>query len=1115
LAIGVVLKGDASRVDRCYNGGLGDLAQVDYFSHRKRLSCPLATTNWNLFMASAQHSGCFFRFSTSSQLTRHVFLAALGVVLGSLPLASLTRSATAEDPPSTVAAPEDITDTDAKAAAEMEKRLVTESRQLTFEGRKAGEGYFSDDGKQLVFQSERHQGNPFYQIYVMDMETGDVERVSPGHGKTTCAWIHPNGDSILYASTQSDPKAVQKQKDEIEFRASGEERRYTWDYDENFDLFEFNRKSRKYINLTNTTGYDAEASWSPNGKLIAFTSNRNAFASPKMSKKDQEQFDRDPAYMNEIYIMDSDGGNVRQLTNVKGYDGGPFFSPDGKRICWRRFTPNGALAEVWTMNIDGSDQRQITRLGAMSWAPYYHPSGEYLIFTTNRHGFANFELYMVDAMGKAPPVRVTYTKGFDGLPVFSPDGKRLCWTSTRTVSKQSQIFIANWNHDVAREALGLGEFAEAETSSARKVAVQSRRESTSEFAPADIMRHVGYLCRDELEGRLTGAKGEHLATAYVAAYLDSLGIKPAGDEGEWFQEFQFPAGMTLGAHNFLVRGDESYKLDKEWRPLSFSANGAVRDSGVVFAGYGMVAPAAEGQEEYDSYVHLDVKDKWVVVFRYQPEGVDAKRRQHLSRPSELRFKTIVARDRGARGLIIVSGPNSKARQQLVPLRTDGALSGSSLPVVSVTDAVVAKWLKASGSKKSLKQLQDGLDSGDMAMGFELKGITLGAAIEVQQIEKTGRNVIGRLQLGKKPSEQVIVVGAHIDHLGRGKNSSSLAKADEKGMIHYGADDNASGVAAMLEVAEYLADQKKQGKLNGNRDILFAAWSGEELGLIGSNHFVKTYAASASSHSAHSHSAAAHSSDPKKKVGPVKVGPVKVTAKSGAAADAAHQAASSRHSVYPAIAACINMDMIGRLESKLVLQGIGSSSIWKGEIERRNAPVGLPITLQNDSYLPTDASSFYMYGVPILSAFTGSHGEYHSPRDTPDRLNYEGAAKVARLMGLVTRSLALRKEAPDYIRQAAPKEGQRKAKLRAYLGTVPDYAEDVKGVKLGGAAKGGPADKAGVKPGDVIVELAGRKIENIYDYTYAIEALKIGKPVKMIVLRNGRRIEMRLTPGSRD
>ena len=138
-----------------------------------------------------------------------------------------------------------------------------------------------------------------------------------------------------------------------------------------------------------------------------------------------------------------------------GYDGGPFFSPKGERICWRRFTPNGAIAEVWTMNIDGSDQKQLTTLKAMSWAPYYHPSGEYLIFTTNRHGFANFELYLIDVDGKSTPVRVSYTKGFDGLPVFTPDGKRLAWTSNRTTSKQSQIFIADWNHEQARELLGL------------------------------------------------------------------------------------------------------------------------------------------------------------------------------------------------------------------------------------------------------------------------------------------------------------------------------------------------------------------------------------------------------------------------------------------------------------------------------------------------------------------------------------------------------------------------------------------------------------------------------------------------------------------------------------
>ena len=209
-------------------------------------------------------------------------------------------------------------------------------------------------------------------------------------------------------------------------------------------------------------------------------------------------------------------------------------------------------------------------------------------------------------------------------------------------------------------------------------------------------------------------------------------------------------------------------------------------------------------------------------------------------------------------------------------------------------------------------------------------------------------------------------------------------------------------------------------------------------------------------------------------------------------------------------------MVGRLNNNLVLQGIGSSSIWRSEIERRNVPVGLALTLQDDSHLPTDASSFYMKGVPILSAFTGSHGEYHTPRDTPDRLNYDGAVKVAQLMGLITQSVANRSDAPDYIEQTAPKDGQPRAMLRAYLGTIPDYAQaDVKGVKLSGVSKGGPAAKAGVKSGDVIVELAGKKIENIYDYTYAIEALKIGQKVKIIVERDNKRVPLELVPGSRE
>jgi Tol biopolymer transport system component len=1021
---------------------------------------------------------------------------------------------------------QDITETDPKAAAKQETLLLANARQLTFEGRRAGEGYFSADGSQLVFQSERQQGNPFFQIYVMDLETGDLERVSPGHGKTTCAWIHPTGKHVLFASTHDDKASQQLQKEEYAMRESGQERRYSWDYDEHFELYRLDKASGKYRNLTQTPGYDAEASWSPDGKLIAFTSNRLAYQKP-MTAEEKKNFAIDPAYMNDIFIMNADGSNVRQLTAVHGYDGGPFFSPDGKRICWRRFTPNGAIAEVWTMNIDGSDQRQLTRLGAMSWAPFYHPSGEYLIFTTNRHGFANFELYLIDAEAKSTPVRVSYTKGFDGLPAFTPDGKRLAWTTNRTPSKRSQIFIANWDHERARKLLGLDDanrVASTPGADAASAIGRSTREQTAAgFSAADIIRHVGFLCREELQGRLTGTPGEKLATAYVAAYLDSLGLKPAGDKGTFFQEFEFTSGVALGKKNALVSGKKEYQLNKDWKPLSFSGEGDFKPADVVFAGYGMQARKTKQFDEYDSYVHLDVKGKWVVVFRYMPENVTPERRQQLSRASQLRFKATVARDKGARGLIIVTGPNAKANSQLVPLRLDGILAGSSLPVISVTDAVAQSWLDASG-KKGLKVLQDKLDTGSLAMGFALKGVQLAAQVEVNRVKGRGRNVLARLQSAEKPSDQVIVVGAHVDHLGKGASSSSLARDDESQQIHFGADDNASGVAAVLEIAEYLSSRKADGKLKLRRDVLFAAWSGEELGLLGSDHFVKSYGqhahhAQAATATANNKPTTGPASGPQTSsatdaaTAPAKGEPKKKPGEEKKPADNPH-GAEHRRSIYPAVAACINMDMVGRLDKSVVLQGIGSSSIWRSELERRNAPVGLSITLQEDSYLPTDAKSFYSYGVPVLSAFTGSHSEYHTPRDTPDTLNYEGAASIARLMGLVTRSLAMRESPPDYLEQAAPQERTGGA-LRAYLGTIPDYAEEVKGVLLSGARKGAPAAKAGIKAGDIIVGLAGKKIENIYDYTQAISALKIGEETKIVVQRGKKKITLKITPGSRD
>jgi len=338
-----------------------------------------------------------------------------------------------------------------------ESDFLTRIRRLTVEGRRAGEGYWSPDGKKLVFQSEREPGNPFYQIYTVDLTTGDTTRISPGYGKTTCSFFRPGTNEIEFASTHHDPKSKQYQQEELDFRASGKQRRYSWDYDPEFEIYTYKpgatpSAAPTYTRLTNARGYDAEGSYSPDGQWIAFTSMRDAY-NRTLSAEEQKQLEVDPSYFAEIYIMRADGSGQKRLTNVPGYDGGPFFSPDGKRIIWRRFDTTGLIANVFTMNPDGTDVRQITDFGAMSWAPYIHPSGQYILFASNKLGFENFEVYMVDIDGKKEPVRITYADGFDGLPVPSPDGRQLAWTSTRAGGSEGQIFLGQWNHEKALEAL--------------------------------------------------------------------------------------------------------------------------------------------------------------------------------------------------------------------------------------------------------------------------------------------------------------------------------------------------------------------------------------------------------------------------------------------------------------------------------------------------------------------------------------------------------------------------------------------------------------------------------------------------------------------------------------
>jgi len=339
------------------------------------------------------------------------------------------------------------------APGQEERTFLSRVRRLTVEGKRAGEGYWSPDGKRLVFQSEREPDNPFYQIYVLDLTTGDTKRISPGFGKTTCAFFRPNSSEILFGSTHLDPRSKQWQQEELDFRASGQQRRYAWDYDAAFDIFAFDEKTNTMKQLTTATGYDAEAGYSADGQWIVFSSMRDAY-NRALTPAEQKQLDLDPSYFAEVYVMKADGSQQQRLTTEPGYDGGTFFTRDG-RIVWRHFDEGGLIANVWTMKIDGTDKKQITDFGAMSWAPYEHPSGEYFLFASNKLGFENFEVFMVDKAGLKEPVRVTYSDGFDGLPVPSPDGTQLSWTSSRAggTGSAGQIYLAQWNHAAAMAAL--------------------------------------------------------------------------------------------------------------------------------------------------------------------------------------------------------------------------------------------------------------------------------------------------------------------------------------------------------------------------------------------------------------------------------------------------------------------------------------------------------------------------------------------------------------------------------------------------------------------------------------------------------------------------------------
>ena len=575
---------------------------------------------------------------------------------------------------------------------------------------------------------------------------------------------------------------------------------------------------------------------------------------------------------------------------------------------------------------------------------------------------------------------------------------------------------------------------------------------------------VQTLASDAFEGRLTGTDGIRRAADFISDRLGALGAEPLPGTQGFRLPFRFTAGVSDGGTTLSASGPTG---DRLWgqdavRALSLSENGTVTGA-LVFVGYGLAVPETDGFS-YDSFATLDVTDKIVVILRYFPEATEGDLRATLSRYSGLRYKAFAARERGAKGLIVVTGPRSPNAGKLVPMTFDTAVAGSDIHAVSVTGEVGEALLASSG--QTLDELQVALDAGNPHVtGFDVPDLEVTVSTIVIREERTGYNVVGVLPASTSAdvAKPYIMLGAHYDHLGHGTGGNSLARDDEAGQIHNGADDNASGVAAVLSAGAELARTERP------RSVVLALWSGEEIGLLGSADFVKT-------------------------------SPVPMAQ----------------------IAAYLNFDMVGRLrDNKLSVQAVGTSSVWKEMVEALNkaadplGPFGFDLQFVSDPYLPTDVISLNQAEVPSLAFFTGSHEDYHRPTDDPETVNYDGLDRITRLGTAVAQQLATRIEPPDFIKAEPVVQTSGRGPIRIFTGTIPDYSDEADGLLLSGVVSGGPAQAAGLEGGDVIVELAGHAIANIYDYTYTLDLLKVGEPATVVFMRDGERRKTTLTPQARE
>lgn len=579
--------------------------------------------------------------------------------------------------------------------------------------------------------------------------------------------------------------------------------------------------------------------------------------------------------------------------------------------------------------------------------------------------------------------------------------------------------------------------------------VEAAKSSAPEIVVKDLEQFVRRLASEQYEGRGTGDPGEVRATAYLASFFEALGLEPEGDEGDFFQEFPIDLGLELAGENRLGWPGADLKVEEDFLPLSISANAEIENGEAVFVGFGIET------DEYNSFEGVDLNGKWMVVLRGVPEKLNNRLRQI----GTLVAKAKVAKEKGAAGIIFVKAANPGVDAEMIPPSVNVGSKERAIPALNLSDRAARQLLTPDDE---LSELFAAYRSGERVAGFALEQ-PISAKISLRPVEASGRNVLGRLVAGAEPSNEVIMIGGHIDHLGYGNRGGTLAKGEAAKQIHFGADDNASGIAAIMEIAQQFAILKMEGRLDLDRDLVFAGWSGEEMGLIGSRHFI--------------------------------------------------QAESEKRGVeklYPAISAYVNLDMVGRLgDQPLKVQGTGSSPGWGAVLDELAERHDLETKRSPSPFLPTDATPFYQAGVPVLAAFTGLHPDYHRPSDTAEKIDYEGLRRLTAYLADLIQVLANRTETLAYAEFVRPDP-----QPRLSLGIAFEPDQTAAGLKITRVVDGSPADQAGIETGDVLLQLNGNDLGDRDKLFRAIGELKAGDAYPIRVSRSGEPVDLTIKPVAR-